>query len=156
MKNLFLVLVTFILGHMQTAHASGCGGPEYSIEETRVLQTFSFAEAVKNFSMSLSADAQAKITDTSISFYSEKMNVPEYLFFYWHEARSSKKTPENMTFNELAAHLKSSQVELVEDRFFVNCGYAETNTKNNFRIRFNYNGQEVELRTGYVPEARSW
>lgn len=156
MKKLLVLMFLGSLAVFQQAHASGCGGPEYYLENSIVLQSLPFSEAIENYEIGLFTSKDSQSQRLELHFYSKKMTVPGSPNFNWHLATPEGSLPAKVTFQELETLLRQSTVEIVEDKYFINCGVADKETENNFRIRLNYNGQSLVLRTNYVPEAAPW
>ncbi|WP_374074513.1 hypothetical protein [Bdellovibrio bacteriovorus] len=156
MKKLLALMLLGSLAMFQQAHASGCGGPEYYLETSKVLQSLPFAEAIENYEIGLFTSKDRRSQRLELHFFSKKMSVPGSPHFNWHMATPEGGLPAYVTFQELENLLQQSTVEIVEDKYIIDCGVADKDTENNFRIRLNYNGQSLVLRTNYAPEAAPW
>src|SRR5688500_2721351 len=154
MKFLFilpLVALNFLVA--ERSAASGCGGPEYYRQEASVIASFPFNEIVQAHNVSLTTTLYGP-ADLRLIVFTEKLVVKGAPYFYWHQMKIEGDIPMGVTPMAIEAGLDSAIIELVRDRYILNC------TKNNkfegfetnLRVFVNYNGRQLEFRTDYLPD----
>ena len=152
-----MALTTLTLMHLihpASANASGCGGVEYYIDSTTVLEKHAFKKAVESYDIVITTMQGGVTRSVQLDFSTKIMSRPKDPSFFWHEALTEGTAPTDVDAKELEKILATSTVELVEDKYSFNCGSPTgKDTERNFRIKFDYHGTPVEIRTHYVPDA---
>ncbi|AFY00739.1 hypothetical protein [Bdellovibrio bacteriovorus] len=154
MKKFVLVVLMGLASMMPNlAAASGCGGPEYYRESTKVLSTSLFKDAVENHTIYLTTTIAGPL-ELQVSVYAELMPQPDYPSFYWHKLYA-QSIPQGFDIQQLEALLNAAdtRIEMVEDFYSINCGNPSEGTSKNLRMIVNYNGELVEFRSGYLPDS---
>lgn len=151
MKKFFLVTAALILGGFSQAHASGCGGPEFYLESTKVLESYPFS-IIPNFNAHLIVDQTGTLKTINLDFFLDKVPVPGSSSFFWHTATVEEGGKvQFMSPPQLVMALKTGHVEIVEDTYSIDCATVTSGVAKNIRIVLNP-GIGYNLRTNYVPE----
>jgi|GEM_PF-2214189 len=156
-KFMALLVLVGLFGVHHAAQASGCGGPEYYLRSTRVLESAPFVDVAENYDLNLTTYLKDPSYRLEMPLFTKILAVPGNPYFFWHNATVEGSQPAQMDIKKLDQLLKGATLEIVEDTYDITCADpVSTPTAKNLRVIVKYDGQDLEIRTHYVPEARPW
>lgn len=157
MKYLVSAVFVLVLSSLSIpAMASGCGGPEYYLQSTKVLSTSPFKERVENNEIYLTFNSKGPYL-VKLALFTKLISVQGVNFFFWHDLTLQGTIPADITVEKLDAALKSTDtvIDLVEDTYDINCGTPSGGVEKNLRIQMKYGSKVLEFKTNYFPAATS-
>ncbi len=151
---IFAVVLTLASGQ---AMASGCGGPEYSIEKTAVISTSLIKNSVESKDILLMINTKGPV-QLELTLFSKILPVKDSPYFFWHTLRLDGQIPANFSLEKLNRSFNEDQatIDLVKDSYFINCGNPAYDDEQNLRIQLRYEDTVLTFRTDYVPDSNPW